>query len=514
MGMRTWTSSLVIAAAMIGAAACDGTPADPDAGQADTGTGTDSGPRPDAGGELVVPEDYVFESRSMAGASSVSYGGQIARQVLIQDLKRYIGNLTTRAASASWSTAADPYAELGYFFSLPAADRSGDPHGITTDPAAAQSTYGDLSGSAFLLEKVAGNDTSTDYQDWSTEFVGWSDTSIADACAAAAGGADCGVTSPTRLMRAMLSTLAVNAMLARDGTDRMSPVDSPMALPVHVTESGLDLQQLVEKLLLSAIAFHQAADDYMDDDVADKGLLSDNVDAGSNTYTALEHAWDEGFGYFGAARTYGDWTPAELSAGPVYRDADSNGAIDLFSEYNFGASNNAAKRDHGSAATARTNMMAQAWSAFRTGRAIITHAGGALSDEEHAALREQRDLAIGAWEAVLAATVVHYINDTLQVMGDFGTAAFDHARFLTLAKGWSEMKGFALAFQFNPRSPVSATQFARLHELLRDAPVLPGSTDPTPEQYRADLREARGILGTAFGFDAANLGDDGGEGGW
>jgi hypothetical protein len=76
------------------------------------------------------------------------------------------------------------------------------------------------------------------------------------------------------------------------------------------------------------------------------------------------------------------------------------------------------------------------------------------------------------------------------------------------------MKGFALMFQFNPRSPLGRDQFVQMHTLFGDSPVLPAEGTPAADDYRAALREARSMLGTAYGFDTANLGDDAGENGW
>ena len=475
-----------------------------DAGDVDSGP-LDAGPSLDGGGGMVVPDNYEFDSRFSPGTSGVSHSGQTMRHILIQDLKSYVGGLTADIDSGSLDPAETVVvSNLEYFFSLPGADRADDPIRLTTDPAADQTTYGAVSG-ANLLPKLAGNDTVTDYQDWSTEFAGWSDASLATN-----GG---GIDSPTNFVRAIFETLEANAIARGTGVDRLSPVDSPEQLPVHVTANGVDLQQLLAKFLLGALAFHQAADDYTDGDVDGKGLRSDNtMQDGTDPFSSLEHSWDEAYGYFGASADYGSRTAAVTAADPREHDTDSSGGIDLGSEYNFGASMNAAKRDNG--ATVATDYMQTAWTAFRTGRAIITHADGALDADEMSALETQRDAAIGAWESAIAATVVHYINDTLEIMQDYGTAAFDHARFLTLAKAWSEMKGFALMFQFNPRSPLDGSGFGMLHTLLGDAPVLPAAGDPAVDAYRVALRDARDILGTAYGFDAANLGDDVGAGGW
>ena len=108
---------------------------------------------------------------------------------------------------------------------------------------------------------------------------------------------------------------------------------------------------------------------------------------------------------------------------------------------------------------------------------------------------------VSNWEKAVAATAIHYVNDSLQ---DLNSADLDAA---DLAKHWSELKGFALAFQFNPRSPMSDADFVKLHNLIGEAPSL-------DESYKADLIEARALMGTAYSFDSANLGDDNGENGW
>lgn len=493
----------VVMMGLLGALGCDSEDSDSmDASMAEADgatAGGDAGMRVDGGpGELVVPEHYEFESRFAAGESSVSYSGQMARHLLIVDLKRYVDSLTAQIDGGDFEPAVegDVTSRLEYFFSVPGADRASDPFLLATEPAALQSTYGDVSGSAYLLEKLAGNDAATDHRDWSEEFAGWD-----------------GAGSPTQLVRAWFDILEANAIDRANSVSRLSPAGEE--LPVHVTAEGWDVSQLLAKFLLGAVAFSQGADDYTDDDIEGKGIRSDNTAAsGGAAYTPLEHAWDEAFGYFGANRAYGDFTAAALAGGPTYLDSNGDDAIDLRTEYAWGASVNAAKRDHGSAESARTDFMGEAWLAFRTGRAIITHAGGELTEEEMTMLRAQRDIAIGAWEKAIAATVVHYINDVLQVMADFDTAAYDHGRFLEHAKAWSEMKGFALMFQFNPRSPLSREDFLSFHQRVGDAPVLPAAGETVAEEYRVALREARAILGAAYGFDAANLGDDDGANGW
>ena len=79
----------------------------------------------------------------------------------------------------------------------------------------------------------------------------------------------------------------------------------------------------------------------------------------------------------------------------------------------------------------------------------------------------------------------------------------DEYNFEAHAKHWSEMKGFALSFQFNPRSPVSDEVFAQVHALFGTAPALPGAANF--DEYRTGLLEARALLGAAYDFDNADV---------
>jgi hypothetical protein len=435
----------------------------------------------------TVPDEYAFESALVPGESSVSYSGQVARQLLMADMKAAIGGLTDMI-DAKPSQYGTPGVVSGYlggvYYTGDLLDGASE-HMLSFASEAEQLTFDEVSSGKNLQAKIAGNDTKTDHKDWSTEFVGWDST----------------VTSPESLVLHFLSQLDDNVVTYATGGD-LTGIDGSTVAKVYLTAEGADLQQLLHKFLGVAVTFSQGADDYMDDDVEGKGLLADHISPAKEgaTYTALEHAWDEGFGYFGAARAYGSWTDAENKAAASGYDTDGNGLIDLKSEVNWGHSVNAAKRDLG--ANAATDFTAEAWEGFTLGRQLLADtAGSALTSAEFTELQGYRDLAIGAWEKAISSTVVHYINDVLQ---DLNATEVDAAN---LAKHWSELKGFALAFQFNPNSPMSDADFAQLHSLLGTGPSLDAS-------YKADLLTARGLLRDAYSFDNSNMGDDNGEGGW
>ena len=425
----------------------------------------------------------------------MAYTGQVFRQILIGDMKSHLGGMTSRLNDGSWfPTPGDTRDELEFYLDFDGSTSGTVNLYLTTDPPALQSVYNDISSGANLNDKIAGNDATGQHQDWSTAFVG-------------IGAA--GSTNPEALVRDWFDEIDAQAVAWSNGNVPTDPSGAPVPA-VFVTPEGVDLQQMLEKFLRGAISLSQGADDYLDSDIDGKGLLSSHTEVvEGKPYTALEHQWDEGFGYFGAARSYDTWTDDEIADNRAMDD-DGDGAIDLKKEYSYGHSVNAAKRDRG--AVVATDMTADAFDAFLAGRELLCDTAGAeLTSAQRDELYGYRDIAVTAWEEAIASTVIHYINDTLQDMGKMGTADYS---FGTHAKHWSEMKGFALSFQFNPRSPVSASDFARVHQLMGDAPVLENASAAELDAYAADLIEAREILGTAYGFDADNLGDDDGNNGW
>lgn len=441
------------------------------------------------------PSSYSFDHMAGGEGSSVSNSGQIHRQALISGMKNYLSGLTAEADANAGLSANEVLANLLFFFDYEAATGADLPHGLSFQAEPAQTNWGDLSDKN-LRSKLAGNDSGgTDHKDWSSEFVGWD-----------------GVASPTALVDAWAGMIASAAELRAVGTIPNDPISGEPIAKVYLNDQGHDLQQLAQKFLMGAVSFSQGTDDYLDSDVDGKGLKSSNAVEAGKSYSKLAHAWDEAFGYFGAAHDYNEYTDDEIAGKggredwQGHHDSNSDGVIDLKSEVNWGHSVNAAKRDRGSADGAKTDYTKEAFDAFLAGRHLIQHAGETLSADEMTALEGHRDIIVAAWEKAIAATGVHYINDCLQDL------AVDPLPYANYAKHWGELKGFTLGLQFNPRSPVSSADFVQLHSLLGNGPKLPGQAGY--ESYADDLRAARTLLGAAYGFAAANLGDDNGENGW
>ncbi|MDQ8150662.1 MAG: DUF4856 domain-containing protein [Gemmatimonadota bacterium] len=458
----------------------------------DTADTADTADTNDSGDTGSLPDRYAFTGRT--GAESVSTEGQIFRHLLIVDMKSHLGELTDRLNNGHFPQEGDVARELDFYFSFDSESSGSVEHLFSSTPAPVQTTYDELATGKNLVGKIAGNDAAGQHEDWSTALVGWEHPDVS---------------TPESLVLHWFAEIDAAAQGWANGEIPLDPSGAPVSA-VYVTADGLNLRELLQKFLTGAVAFSQGADDYLDDDLAGSGLLSShaNVEEGK-PYTALEHAWDEGFGYFGASRDYCSGDDAVI-ASPGYADTVvADGAIDLLTEVCWGHSTNAAKRDAG--AIVPTDFTADAWAGFLGGRALLASTTTDLSADELASLQAFRDQAVLAWERAIAASVVHYINGVVVQMDAMGTETYS---FDDHAKKWSEMKGFALVFQFNPRSPLTDEQFVALHDLLGTRPVLATAGAETISDYQADLLAARAMIGTAYGFDAANLGGDDGTGGW
>ncbi|WP_105201037.1 DUF4856 domain-containing protein [Pseudoalteromonas sp. T1lg10] len=447
---------------------------------------------------------YEFASKLSAG-SSVSYSGQIARHALSAEIKHYIGQLTSDYVTTNGLTGSQVREQLMLLWGDYETVKDGSLK-FVGDLETKQRSFAEISSSGKELSlKVAGKDSLDKmHKAWQEEgnFLGWTDFGTQDK-------------TPEGLIFHYFDLLAANIDKYNGGEMLVDPDDNSIT-KLYITESGLDLNQLIQKHTLGALMFSQGTDDYLD-----QGLEADNkVSDEGKPYTALEHQFDEGFGYFGAARNYLEYSDDELAGkggreafASGYNDYSGDGQINLTSEYNWGNSTNAAKRDRG--ATVTTDFSAAAMNAFIAGRKIINdNVGADLNTEQMDALKAQRDIAVANWENAIAATVVHYINEThadLDMIAA-GIAAdpedsYTDEDFANLAKHFSEMKGFAMNFQFSPFSPFNAAanegKFAQLHTLLGDMPVV---TDAAAiADYQANLMAARDLLQNIYGFNADNV---------
>ncbi len=451
---------------------------------------------------VAVVNDYAF---SVDGESTVSYTGQTARHVMIEDIKSMIGSMTKGAETGIVD-------RLMALYQNPSNSQDGEAILLKTgDFTLDQAVYSDISAGKNLQGKIAGGYIADGTPSGETgtligDFIG--------------SGMPAG-TLPSGYVEALFAELGTLA--AASGDVMVSVAGEPQAVTApYISAQGVDYQQLVQKFLLMAVGFSQGVNDYLKPSRDFAGELGKEDGKEDKPYSTAEHHFDEGFGYFGAMPTYSNYTDDEISTAS-YIDENASGSIDLKTEYNFGQSINCAKRDKGTASNANpTDFTGDITTALHAGRTIVAEAtaAGSLSAEQEAELRTQIKKVALTWEMCIAATVVHYVNDVKSDIAKFdGTDYADVANFTDLAKHWSEMKGFALGLQFSPYSPLRTdmgalaqiaygNDTATLEDVLSwmgAAPVLADATDADKESYINALNSARDVLQAAYGFDTDNV---------
>lgn len=410
------------------------------------GTDEDDDPNLQTGeGKIQVPQAYVFDSRFQEGESSVSYSGQVVRNLLLQDLKAVTDSVGKDGAKA---------ASVEDMLQLYEYDDALNLKTITTTGSvpALESQYSSLSTGKNLVGKIS-----------DAPVIGYN-------------------RSADDLVREWFKGISDNSQ----DSDKLG---TAMA---YTTEDGVDMSQMINKVLIGAVPYYQATGVYLN-----SLLERDNSEArdGSDPYTAMEHAWDEAFGYFGAARDYSRYTDDQLagSVDDFTFDSNGDGTIDFKSEYNFGLSRNAAKRDKGGSGV---DFTTEIFNAFLAGRTAITNQGSVSEISAH------RQAAANGMEKVIAATVVHYINDTLSDMSKLGT---DEENLANLNKHWAEMKGYTVALQYNPFKLISDGQLRELHGIMGEAPKYDTPGTNAYKTQVANYQRAKDVMQAAYAFSNSNM---------
>jgi|MDSW01.2.fsa_nt_gb hypothetical protein len=316
--------------------------------------------------EISTPTTYQFASRFVDNESSVSYTGQVVRNVLIKDLKSLAGTAGTASAS------------LEALYNVGAADSA-----LSIINGQKQTAWGDFDGNTSKISNKIATDV----------LIGYDKT-------------------PDAQMKEWFGEVPNLVAANSDGSRLVQASDS------------LELNQMVGKGLLGVVSYYQATSVYLPriDEMDGGAYKYDNTAAvEGKTYTQLEHYWDEAFGYFGAAQDYN--TYADDAARKSSYDTNADGSIDYKSEYNFAWATYAAKRDIDCAGTCTINndFTGTIMGAFLEGRTRIHN------EETIASIVEQRTIIVNAWEKMIAANIIHYAHDVISRMSDSGNKQILHS---------------------------------------------------------------------------------------
>lgn len=228
-------------------------------------------------------------------------------------------------------------------------------------------------------------------------------------------------------------------------------------------ENGVEPVQMIAKGLMGALLYYQATTIYLGEDK----MNVDNIQVTEGKGTAMQHHWDEAFGYFGA---------------PVdYLTNDGSAATDDPTTKTWYWAHYANRRAQ------VVDVREAIFNAFIEGRAAIDRNDLEARDEAILTIREN-------WEKLVAINVIHYINASLKSIDNNNTGDLYH--------NWSEAKAFHNAFIYNIGRTISNTQINEVHAFLGD---MPENNEISREQLRENLLEANLILQEAFGFSDAEM---------
>lgn len=432
-------------------------------------------PLPDARTEILTPQTYVFGSRFIPSTTSQRYSEAVLMHVLADEIDRYLAALSGAIDSGARApVAGEVEAELLRYYDFDLAEHGRTPLRLGTEPPALEPSLDSVASGVdiSLSERIAGVDTDGQHRDFASGFTGWSED---------------GVTSPDDLVRAWLRRIDELAVARAAEGPAKDPAGRDIAA-VYITPEGQDLRALLRTFLLGAVDYYQATDRLLDDATPGLGLLASNAQFGELPYSAAEHEWDLAFGYFGAAFDLSAYYLEEVAGtggregwSEGYHDSSANERISLGFEYNFASARLAAQQS-----AEDEELPFLIFRALLQGRAIIEASGEPYSEMRRGLLVTERDRAVATWEQVIERAAAASAAATLSAHDAIGGGVYN---FAAHARAWSEMKGYLLALQFNPRGGLdqgaAAEAYAQLHAQLGQAPVLEDADAEALAAYRA-----------------------------
>ncbi|MGC6529472.1 MAG: DUF4856 domain-containing protein [Candidatus Puniceispirillaceae bacterium] len=400
----------------------------------------------------ITLKDYVGDK-----TNSVSYSGQVGRQLLHNSLKKAIGNGASLDEMNAYFNGSENELQL-------------------LDPKSSDS---------FKVDVTNINDvskTNLSGKAFKGNIAGW----------------------PGNMSgKAVLENMIVKASQVEKGYD---------------AAHGYDYAQLVSKFTMGAVFYHQACDNYLDEKLAADNKPNNKPYKDGAYYTGKEHSWDEGFGYWGAAAHGATLSPRQnydiakkkdMSAA----DINGDGIVNLKSEMNYAHAYYASAFDKGG----QTNYYNTITQAFIDGRVIIANADGeALRDAERSDLQAHARTICSNWERVIAEAVFKYAGSVYADIEKLKANSGDAKAYRAYVKHWGELKGFALSLHTGKFSLGSIG--AELDELIGFGPVLMNGTQvsgldatgayqlapASVDEYMVKMLKVQNLMSEEFGVVAKN----------
>ena len=384
---------------------------------------------PAMAGDVYGPYPITLKSYDGDKTDSVSYSGQVGRQLLHNSLKKAIGSGASLDVTMSYFNGAD--GELALL-----------------DPKSSDSFKVDVTDiNTVSKTNLSGKAYKGSLPGWPGNMTG----------------------------KEVLESMITMAAATEKGYD---------------AAHGYDYGQLVSKFTMGGVFYHQACDNYLDEKMNADNKPNDKPYKDGAYFTGKEHSWDEAFGYWGAAAHGATLSPKQnydITKKKNMRDADANGdgVVNLKSEMNYAHAYYAAGFDKGG----NTNYYYTITKAFIDGRQVITDANGEkLSDAQRREVKRHARTICSNWEKVIAEAVFKYagsvysnIEAVKATMGgnmwkvNGSAEKTEHqAALRKYAKYWGELAGFSLSLH---ASGVNLGEIGvKMDRLVGMGPVMPDGT--------------------------------------
>jgi hypothetical protein len=230
-------------------------------------------------------------------------------------------------------------------------------------------------------------------------------------------------------------------------------------------------------------------------------LDNSSPDSEDSFYSALEHSWDESFGYFGASVDYntGYLDDIDRIEDPFF-DSDSDGVISFKSEYIFSNALFAARRDSG-AMDESINFTKSIFDAFIEGRTLIHN------QESIDKILAQGQIISNNWEKVIAATIIHNINKLDNEMSDLELSSGPlSSTSIKYNKYWSRMRALTISLQYNSNKLISDADLLMVVDLMGESPLYP--SNDLFSNYQITLTETiKNIFKSVYNFSDTSIRD-------
>lgn len=408
-------------------------------------------------GDIYGPYPITLKGYVGDKTNSVSYSGQVGRQLLHNSLKKAIGNGASLDEMNAYFNGSENELQL-------------------LDPKSSDS---------FKVDVTNINDvskTNLSGKAFKGNIAGW----------------------PGNMSgKAVLENMIVKASQVEKGYD---------------AAHGYNYAQLVSKFTMGAVFYHQACDNYLDEKLAADNKPNNKPYRDGAYYTGKEHSWDEGFGYWGAAAHGATLSPRQnydiaKKKDMAAADANGDGVVNLKSEMNYAHAYYASAFDKGG----QTNYYNTITQAFIDGRVIIANANGeALTDAERSDLQAHARTICSNWERVIAEAVFKYAGSVYADIEKLKANSGDAKAYRAYVKHWGELKGFALSLHTGKFSLGSIG--ADLDELIGFGPVLMNGTQvrgldatgayqlapASVDEYMVKMLKVQNLMSEEFGVVAKN----------